>query len=384
MSRGLARPGQRRLVHGMGKALVQADWPPLTDQDVSMVLAGTPTGAVVTWHSPRPMSAAGLVSWRGTSVFVKRHHVSVRTPGQLAAEHAFAGYLRERGVPVPAVVRLADGATASRRGDFVYEAHQLAEGIDLYRDALSWSPFASPGHARAAGEALARLHLAAAGFTAPERPPGVLMGSCAVSVSADPLGQLGRILASRPGLARYLADRPWRDDAGKYLLPAIDRAGPLYRQLPRQWGHGDWHPSNLTWTGSGPDARVAGVLDLGLANRTFAMHDLATAVERSTVAWLDLPETGQASVDVGAMDALLDGYASVRPLSQIEAAAVAEILPVVHLEFALSEVEYFAAVVRSAANAELAYDGYLIGHARWFAGPAGSAVLDHLRHRVSR
>jgi Ser/Thr protein kinase RdoA (MazF antagonist) len=384
VSRGIARPGQRRLVQGMGKALAEADWPPLTDEDVSMVLAGARAGAVVTWHSPRPMSAAGLVSWRGASVFVKRHHVSVRTPAQLAAEHAFAGYLRGRGVPVPAVVRLADGVTATRRGDFVYEAHELAGGTDLYRDALSWSPFASPGHARAAGEALAGLHLAAAGFTAPERPFGVLTGSCAVTVSADPLGQLGRILASRPGLARYLAGRPWRDDIGRYLLPAIDRAGPLCRQLPRQWGHGDWHPSNLTWTGPGPDARVAGVLDLGLANRTFAVHDLATAVERSTVSWLDLPETGQAGVDVEAMDALLDGYMSVRPLSRTEAAALAELLPVVHLEFALSEVEYFADVVRSAANAALAYDGYLIGHARWFAGPDGSAVLSQLRRRSGR
>jgi Ser/Thr protein kinase RdoA (MazF antagonist) len=367
----------------MGKALVKPDWPPLTDADVSRVLGGVPAGAVVTWHSPRPMSAAGLVSWRGAAVFVKRHHVSVRTAAQLAAEHAFAGYLRGRGVPVPAVIRLADGSTATRLGDFVYEAHELADGIDLYRDAVSWSPFASPGHARAAGEALARLHLAAAGFPAPERPPGVLIGGCAVTLSADPLGELGRLLAGRPRLARYLAGRPWRDDVTRYLLPAIGRAGPLCRSLPRQWGHGDWHPSNLTWTGSGPGARVAGVLDLGLANRTFAVHDLATAVERSTVAWLDLAETGQASVDFEAMDALLDGYASVRPLSRTEAAALAEILPVVHLEFALSEVEYFAGVVRSAANAELAYDGYLMGHARWFAGPGGAAVVGHLRRRAN-
>jgi Ser/Thr protein kinase RdoA (MazF antagonist) len=368
----------------MGKALVRADWPPLSDQEVSMVLAGAPAGAVVSWHSPRPMSAAGLVSWRGASVFVKRHHARVRTVSQLAAEHAFAGHLRGRGLPVPAVLRLADGSTATRLGDFVYEAHELARGMDLYRDAVSWSPFASPGHARAAGEALARLHLAAEGFAAPERPPGVLMGGCAVTVAADPVRQLSLILASRPGLARYLADRPWRDDVTRYLLPAIERAGPLCRRLPRQWGHGDWHPSNLTWTGSGPDARVAGVLDLGLANRTFAVHDLATAIERSTVAWLDLAETGQASVDLEAMDAMLDGYASVRPLRPAETAALAEILPVAHLEFALSEVEYFAGVVRSAANAELAYDGYLLGHARWFAGPGGSAVLDHLRRRARR
>ena len=380
----MSSPGQPYLVHGMGKTLVPADWPPLTGEEVSLVLGGARAGAIVTWHSPRPMSAAGLVSWRGSTLLVKRHHVSVRTVGQLVLEHAFAGYLRARGLPVPAVVPLDGGATAVRRGDFSYEAHRLAAGIDLYRDAASWSPFAAAGHARSAGAALARLHRAAAGFAAPVRPPGVLISSCAVTMAADPAGELSRILARRPGLARWMAPRPWRDDFTRHLLPAIVRASPLGRRLPRQWGHGDWHPSNLSWTSAGPDAQVAGIFDLGLANRTFAVHDLAIAIERSTVAWLDLAESGQASADLAAMDALLDGYETVRPLSPAEASALPEILPVAHVEFALSEVEYFADVTGSTANAELAYDGYLFGHARWFAEPAGSAVLDHLRRRAGR
>ena len=205
-------PGQPYLVHGMGKTLVPSDWPPLTDEEVSLVLGGTRTGAVVTWHSPRPMSAAGLVSWRGATLVVKRHHVSVRTVGQLAVEHAFARYLRARGLPVPAVVPLDGGATAVRRCDFSYEAHLLAAGIDLYREAVSWSPFAAVGHARSAGAALARLHRAAEGYAAPARPPGVLISSCAVILATDPVGRVARILARRPGLSRWMARRPWRDD----------------------------------------------------------------------------------------------------------------------------------------------------------------------------
>jgi hypothetical protein len=57
---------------------------------------------------------------------------------------------------------------------------------------------------------------------------------------------------------------------------------------------------------------------------------------------------------------------------------------VVHLEYALSEVEYFVEVVRSPANAELAYDGYFIGHARWFEGAAGSELIEHLQRRARR
>lgn len=379
------------LVHGMGKDLVEPDWNPLTSEEVTAVLtrydwcgADGSAAAVIAWRSPRPMSAAALVRRGRAAAFVKRQHTSVRTSAQLAVEHAFSDRLRAGGLPVPAVLRTAAGATTVRRGDFVYEVHEVADGVDLYRDAVSWSPFAGPGHAWSAGVALARLHAAAAAFTLPARAPGVLTGSCAVIIAADPLAAVGRLLARRPGLARYLGKRRWRLDLARHHLPAIRRAAPLLTSLPRQWGHGDWHPSNLTWTSATPDADVAAVFDFGLSNRTFAVHDLATAIERSTVGWLDLAESGRADADLDAMDALLDGYQTIRPLGAVESAALPEVLPVVHLEHALAEIEYFADVVRSQSNADLAYDAYLVDHARWFAGPAGSAVLSHLRDAYRR
>jgi Ser/Thr protein kinase RdoA (MazF antagonist) len=375
----------------MGRDLAEPDWPPLTDEEVNLVLAhydgggaGRPSRAVIRWRSPRPMSAAALVRCGGEEAFVKRHHVAVRTAAQLAAEHAFAGHLRAHGVPVPPVWRTRAGGMTARAGDYVYEVHAHAPGIDLYRDAPSWTPFTSTGHAWAAGAALARFHRAARSFARRQRPPGVLMNSCALLMAPDPLAALDRLLRRRPGLARSLAGRRWRDDIARYHLPAIGRAAPLLRALGRQWGHGDWHPSNLTWTSAAPDAGVAAVIDLGLANRTFAAHDLAVAIERSAVAWLDLAGIGQAAVDTQAVDALLDGYQAVRPLTRAELAVVAGLLPVVHLEYALSEVEYFASVVRSPENADLAYDGYLIGHANWFTGPGGQALLSHLQRRADR
>jgi Ser/Thr protein kinase RdoA (MazF antagonist) len=383
----------------MGKDLVAPDWAPLTDEEVGDVLAAYPACSsgppAVTWRSPRPMSAAGLVRCDPAGgpaehcVFVKRHHAAVRSTGQLITEHAFATYLRLRGVPVPPVLRDADGATVAERGEFRYEVHEVADGVDLYRDAVSWSPFTSLGHARAAGAALARLHEAAAGFPLPERPPAPLLTSCAI-VAAEPAAPgrpggladaVAEFAAGLPGLARYLSTRDWRADVAQYLRAPAERAAPLLADLPRQWGHGDWHPSNLTWTSAGPGAAVAGVLDLSLANRTLAVHDLAMALERATVAWLDLDETGHAAADLDAVDALLDGYESIRPLSDLEAAALAAVLPVVHVEYALTEVEYFAGIVASPANAGLAYDAYLLGHARWFAGPDGIMLLDHLRRR---
>jgi Ser/Thr protein kinase RdoA (MazF antagonist) len=373
----------------MGRELAEPDWPPLTDDELRGILGRRDPGGlgrqpVVTWRSPRPMSAAALVRHGDATVFVKRHHLSVRTPAQLAAEHAFAGHLRMLGQPVPAVLRLADGhgvQSVLRRGDFCYEAHQVAGGVDLYRDTVSWSPYASLGHAHAAGSALARLHLAAADFPLPARPPAVLMNSCQVICAADPLASVNQLVDARPALAAYLAGRRWPGDFEDVLAPLIQRAAPLLAALPAQWAHGDWHPSNLTWTSAAPDARVAGIFDFGLANRTLAVHDLALALERAVVSWLDLPETGTAQADLAAAAVILDGYQTVRPLSDAEAAALPLLLPVVHLEYALSEVDYFTAVAVSSAHADLAYE-YLIGHARWFGQPPGAALLGFLSQHL--
>ena len=390
MSGVIGMPAPAGLVHGMGKELVVPDWSPLTSAEVHTVLARYPQPPgeeMITWRSPRPMSAAGLIRRGGVNLFVKRHHVRVRTAAQLAVEHAFIGHVRARGIPAPAVLRAADGSTATQHGDFVYEVHELAGGLDRYRDAVSWTPYTSLGHAHAAGTALARLHGAADRFPLPARSPAVLTGGCEIIVSNDPFADIKWLAGCRPGLAGYLDGRPWPDDLTRHVLPAIRRASPLLAALPRQWGHGDWHPSNLTWTTAGPDAVVAGVFDFGLANRTFAVHDLATALERAAVSWLDLadpdePGPGRAEADLDAIDAFLDGYESVRPLGAAEAVALPEVFPVVHVEYALSEVEYFAHVVGSAAHADLAYDGYLLGHAAWFGTPDGAAVLDHLRRRA--
>jgi hypothetical protein len=53
------------------------------------------------------------------------------------------------------------------------------------------------------------------------------------------------------------------------------------------------------------------------------------------------------------------------------------------VEYALSEIEYFADVVTSPGLADLAYEGYLLGHARWFRSSEGRAVTGYLRGRLT-
>ena len=369
----------------MANDLVEPDWPAITEAETVDILAHYPgAGAradpvTVTWRSPRPMSAAALVAVGDATYFLKRHHVRVRSTERLALEHDFARHLRTRGLSTPAILATRDGSTVVERDQFVYELHECALGEDRYRDVPSWYPFISRADAQAAGAALAHLHRAAADFLAAAWDFGPLVDAASVILAADPADAYRRLVTTRPGLATATRAYDVAGDFDSFLRRPIESAAARLGNVSTQWTHGDWHGSNLTWRGPAKHASVASVLDLGLANRTFTLHDLAVAIERSVVDWLDLAGVGSVSVDYGSLGALLAGYTSVAPLSDDDLATLAAVLPVAHVEFALSEVEYFGSIVDSPANVELAYRSYLLGHARWFDSPEGASLLAHVR-----
>ena len=107
------------------------------------------------------------------------------------------------------------------------------------------------------------------------------------------------------------------------------------------------------------------VLDFGLASPTSALFDLATAIERNAVAWLEL-ERGREAVRLDIALALLEGYRQVLPLSAARVHLLADLLPMVHFDFALSEVEYFEGITGSTANADVAWQPFMLGHPAWF------------------
>ncbi len=370
-------------VHGMDRGVVAPDWPPIDDGELSIPLSELGRDArdvEVLWRSPRPMSAGALVRVGSETVFVKRHHHRVRSVERLEREHRFAAHLRAHGVETPRALR-GEHSSVAVAGDYRYEAYELASGHDRYRDVPSWHPYVDGADARGAGQMLARLHRAAASFDEPADDLSVLMDSSVLIDGRDPVSAIEELLRRRPGLARATASYRLVDDVSDVLSGPLAVAHRAARELSRQWTHGDWHPSNLTWA-PGSTGRVQAVIDLGLANRTFAVHDLATAIERAVIDWLDVARRGAVSADLGALEALLDGYAAERPLHRSDLVALAAVLPVVHVEYALSEVEYFGDVVNSPANRDLAYHGYLLGHARWFTSVAGRALLGAITRRT--
>jgi len=372
--------------HGMDGSLVEPDWPPLTLGEVRALLGqfpGCEEPLEILSVSPRPFSAASVVATCKGRVFIKRHHRSVRDREGLLEEHRFLAHLLNAGAPVPRVYATDSGETAIETGEWSYEAHEVPEGVDLYEDALSWTPFRTAAHAHSAGQALARLHLASEGFSAPRRKPRPLVAGFTIFAAGDPGTELDRYLAARPALAEDPDARSGGEQALKLLGPFHAQLLPLLPALPPLWTHNDLHASNLLWSDAGDDARATAIIDFGLADRTNAVHDLAQAIERNIVEWLALVEDSAHPDDVPVhldhLHALLYGYESLRPLSDEEAAALAPMTALCHAEFALTEADYFLGVLHSAEKARLASIDYLVGHARWFHSRGGRKLLDALR-----
>ena len=366
------------LVHGMATEPAEPDWPPLTVPELDALLAGFPEAGgarEVRWRSPRPLSAAALVrTARDLDVFVKRHHVSVRTRESLAEEHGFLRHLAANGAPVVRVLTDGHGQSVgtSEDGEWTYEVHTVGAGEDVYRDAISWSPFLSLEHARSAGRILARLHEAASGYDAPNRTVAPLTGGFTIfGDQTDPLAAAEKYAAVRPALAADLVHRPeWPGELERWHMPFYERLQPQLHALEPLWTHNDLHASNLLWRG---DEAVT-VIDFNLADRAYAVHDLALAIERNAVEWVELEEKAERALHPDAARALIAGYEEIRRLTDAERAALPELLPLCHVDFALSELDYFAGVTKNEANAELAYR-YLVDHTAWFASEAGAAFL---------
>lgn len=371
--------------HGLGKALKAPDWPEIEETELHAVLARFPqagTLRTIVWRSPRPFSAAARLETDRVPLFVKRHHQSLRTVQDLEEEHRLIAHLRASGAPVVPILSTVTGETVLSDGPWNYELHGIGAGKDVYQDRQSWTLFLSPGHAHAAGTALARLHHALEGYDAPARAPKPLMANDRLIRSRDPLAAMRQEAAECPALARFLAGRAWEREITDHLLaPYHAEARLALVAAPPLWSHGDWHGSNLLWSSEGPDATVTTVLDFGLSDRTSALFDLATAIERSLIPWLDL-EGGEPVCDLDQFDQFLRGYGRVSPLSASMLKALAAVLPVIHLGFALSEVDYFAGLLADDDQAAIAYGPYLLGHADWFGRAEGRRLIAHL-HRLS-
>ncbi len=211
-------------------------------------------------------------------------------------------FLAERGCPVPRTIHDRSGALYRMIGDKAVALIEFLPGVSVSQP--------TPGQARSVGRALAQLHLASADFAQSRENA---MGLAESRRLADACGAAG-MAEIDPALAA-LVERE---------LPLLEQAWPA--DLPRSVIHADLFPDNVLMLGD----EVTGLIDFYFACTDLTAYDVAV----THAAWCFDGEGRNFNPAISA--ALLEGYESLRPLSDKERAALPLLARVAALRFTMS------------------------------------------------
>lgn len=292
--------------------------------------------------------------------FAKAYDPRQRDAASLSDEHALVRRLVETGYPTPALMSNQDEATVTWHGGLGYVLSDVARGTDRYGDIGVFEPFGSPPEARAAGAMLARFHLCLA--EAPALAPRPFRGLTAryELMRAPSLARgLADLIAGAPALRDFLSERPdWKPLEGFLEARHAALFEPL-AALPRGLIHGDFIKRNLFWQGD----EISDVIDFDLWNVGYWVYDLALALLPCGFDWPALLK-GQGRPRYQDMQALLEGYCSVRELSSSERPVLPAILETARIEFYLGAIATM--LLRSDAAQAAHFHALLMGTTRWF------------------
>jgi Ser/Thr protein kinase RdoA (MazF antagonist) len=334
-------------------------WEPIADAEARAVLGA---GAEVVARHRRWLFAVARCRTPEGEVYLKRQPPMGRDIAQLRWQHRLTNHLAGRGVPAARALGIVE------RGGLWYELHEPAAGEDAYAGADSWDPFASDAHVAAAGRMLARLHAAGADF--PDRTPQPQAGFVVQLglASLEPVEAVERLAALRPAVAEHLAGRDWRPAVARAYGEPFARLRPRLAALPPRPLHGDWQTNNLFFAGD----EVSGIIDFHQADYGPRVLDLAVAVERNCFFWNRISAGDDTAFDLRAAGILMRAYDAETPLEPAERAAFADVLAVCQFEYGISFLDYYRGVEGDREKADWAWDTFVLGHARWWATPAGT------------
>ena len=385
------------LGHGMGNDWENKDWVHITVPELHHLQPYYPClqGSVkILWYSPRPFSSAVLIevvqalaSTGQTNLhpyFIKRSHRSFRRAQDILQEHAVLQHLANKNIPVGTLISSNCGQTALEVGDWTYEVYEKAVGFDLYVDQQSWTPFFYTEHAVKVGSLLAKLHIAMQDF--PEshgRSAHYLVSNQQLLESENIVTAIQERIQNSPELSRYFADKNLDAVFLERVSQTHHKIKHILQQTTKIWTHNDLHASNLFWSTQSADANITAVIDFGLSDRNSALYDLAITIERNFIDWLALEHTSQISVDEAGLSAFLQAYfAEIYP--QQDFSILPELLKIVHLDFAFSELEYFVGITQNLKHADAAYYDWIVGHVNWFFTEQGQQFTQTFTRLIQR
>lgn len=385
------------LGHGMGSDWENKDWAHITVPELHRLQPHYPClqgNVQILWCSPRPFSSAVLVEVTQVlastgqtnlhSYFIKRSHRSFRNAQDILQEHAFLQHLASKDIPVATLIASNCGLTALEMGDWTYEVYEKAVGFDLYVDQQSWTPFFYTEHAAKVGSLLAKLHIAMQDF--PEshgRSAHYLVSNQQLLESENIVMAIQQRIENSPELSRYFADKNLDTVFLERIFQTHHKIKHVMQHTAKIWTHNDLHASNLFWSAQSANADITAVIDFGLSDRNSALYDLAITIERNFVDWLALAHTSQLKIDEAGLSAFLQAYFAEQHPQQ-DFSILPELLKIVHLDFAFSELEYFIGITKNQKHADAAYYDWIIGHVDWFYSEQGQQFTQTLTRLIQR
>ena len=363
-------------------------------------------------HSLRPMAAGSLVrahykddslkESQSLDVYIKRCSTKVRQASTIRPYHRFAEHLLQDKISTPKYLyfnknseflgleKNASGDTCDDTsgdiyvdgtllviGDCAYEVTLKAGGEDRYKDAYTWDPPKTCEEAKNLGVVMAKIALASQGFDEPNpKEFNAFQSRFSLCASEDVQKAAEVWLKNRPDLAKFLKEqnRDFIKDIGEFA-PTCRKIYDLgYANLKKQWTHGDPHISNFMWEGSAPSA----VFDLAMAYKNTAIYDLAMTLERNTIQWVDIANGKEDSYRTDLVEAILQGYSSVRALTDVEKELLPLVLSVSQIEQCVEFVDYYLKSNGSYDFKIWGYDTGFLEHARWYKSCFGERYLNYL------
>lgn len=252
---------------------------------------------------------------------VRRNHRQSRAEERIY-RHRLMRYLREHGLPAPALIPTKDGETLLELEGRTYEISEFVQGE-------AFNP-ARPDQAWNLGHMLARYHQVTRNYPPPPgevRPrysPQNVLAVNETLVQRDVMGDLSDTLA-------------WYDGRAARLRKQL--SDETYRALPHSVIHGDIHSDNVIFH----QDEVVALLDYDQVEWDTPLADLADAlvafasVERNKVAptnWGVFP----GALDEERAALLMAGYAQVSPLSKQELELLPTLVEVLWLQGEMGRV----------------------------------------------
>lgn len=330
----------------------------------------------------RPYSASSLFSSSSGEYFLKKRNIGWRDREDIEWKHSIIEHLGKSNFPTPSLVMNNQGSTLTQTEEFYYELFHRASGVDLYQDYHSWMTFKRSDHAVSSGETMARFHLALEDFDISGRPQVGTVVEKPMTARFDMAfhRDLSKIISERiqnnSEVSEFFKDKNWQTDLLP-LLTLFQKDIPDYKEIIKPWvSHGDWHANNLFFDCD----KVSAVIDFHLTDLSFRLYDLAVALDRNCIQWLEFHD---GKIDVVRFDLIglfIEGYNSVFPVSGPELKLLSLLMPIHQLDLAISNIEYYLCFEKNEARAEWAYQVYLIEHLKFYQLPGGKEVVKFIEN----